>query len=161
MENGILNDFLSVPLHCTLYNKYIRVAGEKMSLQKQMHTDLIVAMKARDTDKKEAVRIIMGEFGRQTEKELSDEQVIAIIKKLIKSEKELLAAKGEQESAYIKVLESYLPRQASQEEIRAWIEANIDFSTFGNFMQAMKPVMAHFGAAAEGNLVKKVLQTFK
>lgn len=126
-----------------------------------MHTDLITAIKARDTEKKEAVRIIIGEFGRQSEKELGDEQVIAIIKKLIKSEKELLAAKGEQESEYIKVLESYLPRQASQEEIRAWIEANIDFSTFGNFMQAMKPVMTHFGAAAEGNLVKKVLQTFK
>lgn len=132
-----------------------------MTLQKQMHTDLITAIKARDTEKKEAVRIIIGEFGRQSEKELGDEQVIAIIKKLIKSEKELLAAKGEQESEYIKVLESYLPRQASQEEIRAWIEANIDFSTFGNFMQAMKPVMTHFGAAAEGNLVKKVLQTFK
>lgn len=132
-----------------------------MSLQKQMHTDLIAAMKARDTEKKEAVRIIMGEFGRQDAKELSDEQVVAIIKKLIKSEKELLAAKGEKESAYIKVLESYLPRQASQEEIRVWIEANIDFSAYGNFMQAMKPVMEHFGAAAEGNLVKKVLQTFK
>ncbi len=132
-----------------------------MSLQKQMHTDLIAAMKAKDTDKKEAIRIIMGEFGRQNEKELSDDQVIAIIKKLIKSERELLAAKGEEESAYIRVLESYLPQQATEEEIRAWIEANIDFSTFGNFMQAMKPVMQHFGASAEGNMVKKVLQTFK
>ncbi|MFT5729115.1 MAG: hypothetical protein ACI8PB_003278 [Desulforhopalus sp.] len=135
--------------------------GEKMSLQKQMHTDLITAIKAKDTEKKEAVRIIMGEFGRQNEKELSDDQVIAIIKKLVKSEKELLAAKGEDESEYIKVLESYLPQQATEEEIRAWIEKNIDFTTFGNFMQAMKPVMVHFGAAAEGNLVKKVLQTFK
>jgi uncharacterized protein YqeY len=126
-----------------------------------MHKDLIAAIKAKDVDKKEAIRIIIGEFGRQNEKELSDDQVIAIIKKLIKSERELLAAKGEEESEYIRVLESYLPKQATEEEIRAWIEANIDFSAFGNFMQAMKPVMQHFGAAAEGNLVKKVLSTFK
>jgi uncharacterized protein YqeY len=126
-----------------------------------MHKDLIAAIKAKDVDKKEAIRIIIGEFGRQNEKELSDDQVIAIIKKLIKSERELLAAKGEEESEYIRVLESYLPKQATEEEIRAWIAANIDFSAFGNFMQAMKPVMQHFGAAAEGNLVKKVLSTFK
>ena len=126
-----------------------------------MHKDLIAAMKAKDNDKKEAIRIIMGEFGRQDAKELGDDQVIAIVKKLIKSEKELLAAKGEEESAYIKVLEGYLPQQASEDEIRAWIEENIDFSTFGNFMQAMKPVMQHFGASADGNTVKKVLQTFK
>ena len=38
-----------------------------MSLQKQMHTDLIAAMKAKDTEKKEAVRIIMGEcFGAKS-----------------------------------------------------------------------------------------------
>ena len=132
-----------------------------MSLQQQMHKDLIAAMKAKDNDKKEAIRIIMGEFGRQDAKELGDDQVIAIVKKLIKSEKELLAAKGEEESVYIKVLEGYLPQQASEDEIRAWIEENIDFSTFGNFMQAMKPVMQHFGASADGNTVKKVLQTFK
>lgn len=131
-----------------------------MSLQQQLKTDLVAAMKAKDTERKDAIRIIMGEFGRQDAKELTDDQVIAIIKKLIKSERELLAAKGDDDSEYIKVLESYLPKQASEEEIHAWIEANIDFSTFKNFMQAMKPVMTHFGASADGNTVKKVLQRF-
>ncbi|MGA7276612.1 MAG: hypothetical protein WBW79_01610, partial [Desulfocapsaceae bacterium] len=58
------------------------------------------------------------------------------------------------------VLEGYLPQQAGEEEIRAWIEANIDLSTFSNKMQAMKPIMAHFGSSADGGAVKKILQSF-
>ncbi len=114
-----------------------------MSLQEQLREDLKTAMKAKDTDKTSGIRILMGEFARQPVKELSDDQIIAIIKKLIKSERELLAAKGEESSPFIEVMESYLPQQASAEEIKAWIEENIDFSSFGNKMQAMKPIMQH------------------
>jgi len=131
-----------------------------MSMQEAVRGDLKTAMKAKDSARTDAIRILMGEFGRQTEKVLSDEQVIAIIKKLVKSEKELLAAKGEESSDFLVIMEEYLPKQASEEEIRAWIEANIDFSKFGNKMQAMRPIMTHFGASVDGNIVKKVLGSF-
>ena len=129
-----------------------------MSMQEALRDELKVAMKARDTDRTGAIRILMGEFARQTEKVLSDEQVIAIVKKLIKSERELLAAQGNEGSPFLKIMEEYLPKQASEEEIFAWIQKNIDFSSFGNKMQAMKPIMQHFGSAVDGNRVKKVLQ---
>lgn len=128
-----------------------------MSLQEKIKGDLKVAMKAKDEDKKNAIRVIMGEFGRMESKALSDDEVIKVIKKLIKSEKERMASAGETESGYVEILESYLPQMASEEDIRAWIEANIDFSEFKNKMQAMKPIMAHFGASVDGNTVKKVL----
>ncbi|SDO73390.1 GatB/YqeY domain-containing protein [Desulforhopalus singaporensis] len=131
-----------------------------MTLQEQLRVDLKNAMKAKDSDRTGAIRILMGEFGRQVEKELSDDQVIAIIKKLIKSERELLNAKGEEDSSFLQIMEQYLPSQASEEEIRSWIKENIDFSALANRMQAMKPIMNHFGAAADGNVVKKVLQEF-
>lgn len=131
-----------------------------MTLQQKFSDELKVAMKARDTDRTGAIRILMGEFGRQKEKELSDEQVLAIIKKLIKSEKELLAAQGEDGSGFLTIMEGYLPKQASEEEIRAWIEANIDFASLGNKMQAMKPIMNHFGNTIDGNVVKQVLLSF-
>jgi uncharacterized protein len=130
-----------------------------MSLQEKLKEELKVSMKARDTERTGAIRIIMGEFGRQLVKELSDEQVIAIIKKLVKSEKELLAASGSEGSEYLTILEGYLPKQVNQEEIRAWIEANIDFSTFKNKMQAMRPILAHFGSSADGNIVKMILES--
>ncbi len=130
-----------------------------MSLQKQISADLKTSMKNRDKVRTDAVRVLIGEFQRQPDKELSDQQVAGIIKKLIKSEKELLAASGAQESGFIEVLEGYLPRQASEEEIREWIDTHIDFSAFNNKMQAMKPIMAHFAGNADGNTVKKILQS--
>lgn len=129
-----------------------------MLLQEEIKAELTVSMKARDTARTGAIRILIGEFQRQPEKELSDEQVIAIIKKLIKSERELLAASGEEKSDYITVLEEYLPQQVSEEEIRSWVSENIDFSSYKNKMQAMRPIMAHFGSGTDGNSVKKILQ---
>jgi len=129
-----------------------------MGLQQKIQSELKDAIKSRDTEKTGAIRILIGEFQRQPEKELSDDQVVGIIKKLIKSEKELLAASGEKDSPYITVLESYLPRQATEDEIRAWIAENIEFSTFANKMQAMRPIMNHFGSTVDGNTVKKILQ---
>lgn len=129
-----------------------------MGMQQDLQGGLKDAMKAKDKDLVGAIRILIGEFQRQPEKELTDEQVIGIIKKLIKSERELLAAAGEEESGYLKVMESFLPRQATAEEVAAWVKDNVDIASFGNKMQAMKPIMAHFGSSVDGNLVKKVLQ---
>jgi len=131
-----------------------------MTLQEQVQGELRVSMKAKDSDRTGAIRILIGEFGRQTEKVLTDEQVIAIIKKLIKSERELLAAQGKEGSPFLTIMEEYLPKAASEEEIRAWIAANIDFSSFANRMQAMRPIMNHFGSAADGKVVKKILESF-
>lgn len=131
-----------------------------MNLQERLKGELKVAMKAKDSDRTWAIRVLIGEFGRQTEKELSDEQVIAIVKKLIKSERELLAAQGRDSSPFLIIMEEYLPKAASEEEIRAWIEGNIDFSTFANRMQVMRPIMNHFGSATDGNVVKKILLSY-
>jgi len=129
-----------------------------MTMQESLREELKVAMKARDTERTGAIRILMGEFARQPEKILSDEQVIAIVKKLIKSERELLAAQKQESSPFLTIMEEYLPKQASEEEIFAWVKQNIDFSAYGSKMQAMKPIMQHFGNAANGNVVKKVLE---
>ena len=128
-----------------------------MGLQQTITAELKSSIKNRDTARTSAVRILIGEFQRQPEKELSDDQVIGIIKKLVKSERELLAASGQETSDFITVMEGYLPSQASEDDIRSWITENIDFASFKNKMQAMKPIMAHFGSSADGNLVKQIL----
>jgi uncharacterized protein len=129
-----------------------------MGLQEQIKADLAAAMKARDEHKKSVLRVVMGEFGRQPQKNIDDDGVIKILKKLIKAEKEVLEKSGGgQSNRFIEVAESYLPQSATEADIKAWIAANIDFSNFKNKMQAMKPIMAHFGTSADGNLVKKIL----
>lgn len=128
-----------------------------MRLQEQIKIDLTAAMKAKDEEKKDVLRVIMGEFSRQAEKEIQDAEVIKIIKKLVKSEKEVLQRSDQSTNRFIEVSETYLPRMATEAEIKAWVSANIDISQFKNKMQAMGPIMQHFGADADGNIVKKVL----
>ena len=79
-----------------------------MSLQEQLRVDLKASMKAKTAAKTSAIRIVLGEFQRQPKKELSDPEVIAIIRKLIKSETELLAASNSkaEDSEYISILEA-------------------------------------------------------
>lgn len=131
-----------------------------MSLQESIIVELKTAMKSRDRGRTDAIRVLIGEFQRQPDKSLTDQQVVGIIRKLVKSEKELLALSGREDSGFIAVLEGYLPQLVGEEEINAWITENIDFSQCGNKMQAMKPIMAHFGSTADGNTVKKILQNF-
>jgi uncharacterized protein YqeY len=133
--------------------------GETMTLQEQLKKELMAAIKSKDESKKDAIRVVMGELGRSEKKELPDDDVIKIIKKLIKSEKEVLEKSGETEaSPFIVHIEKYLPQMASDDDVLAWIKENVDFSQFKNKMQAMGMIMKHFGSSADGNRVKKILQ---
>ncbi len=131
-----------------------------MTLQEQIKKDLMQAMKARDDDKKSTLRIVMGEFARAETKTLSDDDVVKVLKKLAKSERETMERSGQTgDSPYIEILESYLPKMASDDALRQWIADNIDFSIYKNKMQAMKDIMGHFGSAADGSRVKEILQS--
>ena len=130
-----------------------------MKLQEQIKKGLTSAIKAKDVVKKDTLRVVIGEFGRSAKKELSDDEVIKVLRKLIKSEKEVLDKKGDDsDSEYINIIESYLPKMATDEEVKTWIKQNIDFSQFKNKMQAMGLIMKHFGTTADGNFVKKIIQ---
>jgi len=130
-----------------------------MTLQEQIKKDLMQAMKAKDDEKKNTLRVVMGEFARAETKALSDDDVVKVLKKLAKSERETLEQSGQSAgSRYIEILESYLPQMASDDELRQWIADNIDFTAYKNKMQAMKDIMGHFGSSADGSRVKEILQ---
>jgi len=59
-------------------------------------------------------------------------------------------------SLNIMIAQEYLPKQATEEEIGAWIHENIDFSSYKNKMQAMGPIMKQF-KGCDGNFVKNLL----
>lgn len=145
-----------------------------MPLLAKMKADLKAAMLAKDEAVKGAIRVIMSEFptklttpitlesGKKSsrpkkDEEITNDDVIGIIQGLVKSEKQTLELKKEATSDYLQVLESYLPQMASEEEILAWVKANVDLSQFKAPMQAMGAIMKHFGKTADGNVVKKVL----
>jgi hypothetical protein len=144
------------------------------SLHDKIKKDLKKAMLQKDPEVRNTMRLIMAEFpkltvpltlksGKKTTRlkkpaEITDDDILGIIKGLVKSEQTVLDIKKEGTSQYLEILQSYLPATASREEIVAWIEANIDFSQFKNEMQAMGPVMKHFGKLADGKQVNQVLK---
>ena len=141
----------------------------------KLKMDLKTAMRNKDNAVKDAIRVIMSEFPRKITlpitlesgkkssrpkkpEETTNDEVIDVIRGLVKSEKTTLELKKLESSEYLEILESYLPKMASKEEITAWIKDNIDFSKFKSGMQAMGPIMKHFGKLADGNLVKESLK---
>ena len=145
-----------------------------ISLHEKIKKDLKKAMLQKDPEVRNTMRQIMAEFPKLTvpltlesgkkstrpkkPEEITDDDILGIIKGLVKSEQTVLEIKEEETSEYLEILQSYLPATASREEIVAWIRANIDFFQYQNKMQAMGPVMKHFGKLADGKEVNQILK---
>ncbi len=149
-------------------------ASMGISLHDKIRQDMKASMVKKDTEVRDTMRLIMGAFpditvpitlesGKKSTRakkpeEITDEDIHDIIRKFVKSEKTVLELKKETTSDYLELLEAYLPKMATTEEIEAWIKTNVDFSTVKSPMQAMGAVMKHFGKLADGNQVKAILQ---
>jgi hypothetical protein len=147
--------------------------GAGIALQEKLRQDLKLALRGRNEVLKSTIRQIMAEFFKLTvpvtleggkrstrpkrAEEITDDEIVGIIQGLVKSEQIVLAAKKASGSEYLRILEAYLPRPASDEQIVAWIRANVDFSRYKNRMQAMGAIMQHFGKAADGKRVNRIL----
>jgi len=149
----------------------------QLSLHDKLRSDLKKAMLAKDQEVRNTLRLIMAEFpkltvpltlesGKKTTRlkkpeEITDDDVIGVIKGLSKSEQTVMEATGQTNSEYLDILQYYLPQMIDREEITSWIKDNIDFSKFKNRMQAISPVMKHFGKLADGKLVNQILKEWE
>jgi uncharacterized protein YqeY len=126
-----------------------------MSLHDKIRADLKTSMRNKAAEVKSTMRLIMAEFPK-----LTVPLTLESGKKTtrLKTERIVLEAKSEETSEYLEILESYLPKMATREEVVDWIKANIDFSQFKNKMQAMGTIMKHFGKLADGKMVNLVLR---
>ena len=106
-----------------------------MSLFDQVSKDIIAAMKAKDKIRLEALRNIKKYFieaktAPGANDELSDEAALKIITKQGRDAEALYKAKGREdlaaeEAAQAAVIEGYLPKQLSAEELEAELKAII------------------------------------
>ena len=145
-----------------------------LSLLEKVKQDLKTAMLSKNQEARNAMRLIMAEFpkltvpltlesGKKTTRlkkpeEITDDDILGIINGLVKSEQTVLEIKKEATSEYLEILQAYLPKMVSREEIEAWVKENIDFSQYKNKMQAMGTIMKHFGKTADGKQVNQILQ---
>ncbi|MFH1157003.1 MAG: GatB/YqeY domain-containing protein [Pseudomonadota bacterium] len=150
-------------------------ASMGMSLYQKIKQDLKTSMVNKDNSVRDTMRLIMGDFPKLTvpitleggkkstrpkkPEEITDDDILDIIRSFVKSEKINLEIRKQETSDYFELLNWYLPAMADRDTIVAWINENVDFSRFKSPAQAMGLVMKHFGKLAQGDLVKEILQS--
>ena len=109
-----------------------------LTLLKKVKQDLKTAMLNKNQEARNTMRLIMAEFPKLTvpltlesgkkstrlkkPEEISNDDIIGIINGLVKSEQTVLEIKKEVTSQYLEILQLYLPKVVSREEILAWIK---------------------------------------
>ena len=107
-----------------------------MSLKEKISEDMKAAMRAKESEKLATIRLINAAIKqREVDEriELSDEQVLAVIEKMIKQRKDSITqfeAGGRQDLADIEkaemvVLSAYMPAQMSDAEVQAEVAAAV------------------------------------
>lgn len=110
---------------------------------------------------KSATRMILGEVPRLNKlaNELpTDDEMIAVIKSLIKGELITLNYSGQDTSLYLEALKLFLPQLTPEIDIIEFLQT-IDFSKLKNKMQAISIVKEKFGVnLIDSQLVKKIIE---
>jgi uncharacterized protein YqeY len=131
-----------------------------MSLKSRIVEDMKAAMRAREPAKLSTIRMLLAGIKQKEvdeRVELSDEDVVVIIEKMIKQRRESIAQfeagarldLAAAEKAEIEVLRGYMPEPLTPEEIDALIAAAVE-ETGASGASAMGKVMAALRARLSG-----------
>lgn len=145
-----------------------------MSLQAKVMEALKEAMKAKDSVALESLRaiksaILLANTEAGATGELSEADELKLLQKLVKQRKEsatLYASQGrndlaEPELAQIKVIERFLPKQLSEEEVKAEISLIINelgISDIKGMGQVMKVASERLTGKADGKLIADLVK---
>lgn len=144
-----------------------------MMLKEKLLEDLKNAMKDKNINRKNVVQMVRAAI-LQVEKdkaiEVTDEQIIEIIAKEAKKRKESIAdyEKGGRQDLVaqleeeIAVLEEYLPKQLTKEEVENIVKQVIEktgASSIKDMGIVMKEAKAQIGAAADGKMISDVVKS--
>ena len=129
-----------------------------MTLKLKLSEDLKLAMIARDSLKLASVRMIKSEVDRAEQTatgkiELSDGDIMKIIKKLVEGVKETTNLQAE-----IEIYESYLPKQFTESEMKS-IVLEIKDKIGLNSAKDMGKLMTYFKLNYEGQYDGKMLSS--
>lgn len=135
-------------------------------MEERIREDLKKSIKEGNKEKTNTLRYLISEFQRRKNPhdKISDKEIISLIQKLIKSEKELLELNNEKHSNFIIYLEEYLPEMMNKHDIEKWINENmpeIIETEPNNRIKFMKNIMTEIGSNVNGNDVKEVLTNLK
>jgi uncharacterized protein YqeY len=137
------------------------------TLKQKINADYMSAFKAKNTVAKNLLSVIKGEI-QTAEKNsnvenMSDEDVIKILKKTVKSLKETNASfPSAQTAEELFIAESYLPKQMSEDEIKTAVDEIIASMKTTLTQKEMGKVMGQFNkqyaGMADGSVVSRVVK---
>lgn len=142
-----------------------------MELKAKLNQDLKDAMKNRDEARVRTLRMVLAAIKNfEVEKmgSATDEEILQIMLKEIKRRQEAIEMyeKGGRqdlaraESEEIQIIQSYMPKQMSEEEIRELarkIISEMKLTGPKDVGAAMKAIMPHVKGKADGRLVNKIV----
>ena len=130
-----------------------------MSLKNQITEDMKTAMRAKETARLGAVRLLLSAMKqREVDEriELTDADIISIIEKMLKQRRDSIAAYesakrtdlADIEKFEVTVLQTYLPQQLTEDEVKVILEKVVadtgaaGMKDMGTVMAAIKPLVA-------------------
>jgi uncharacterized protein YqeY len=144
-----------------------------MDIRPKILEEIKEAMKSKDSVKLGTLRFLQSAIkNREIElrpQPMSDDEVLSVIKKLVKQRKESIEQYKagnrqdlvDQEAAELKILETYLPAQMSREQVEQLVTntiAALSAKTIKDMGPVMKEVLVRSGGAADNKLVSELVR---
>ena len=145
-----------------------------MSLKEKLLSNMKEAMKSKDSVKLGTVRGVISAVKNQEidlKKELSEEEILTIVSREVKKRKEaaVLYEKGnrpelkDKEIQEMKILQTYLPEQVSEKDLRRRIQeviAETGAEGMKDFGKIMKTLVPEFKGKADNGLIKELANEY-
>ena len=143
-----------------------------MSKTKAVQQQMMAAMKAKDTERKNALSLLLAALkakAKDKREDLTEEEENAIIQKEIKQTRETMdAAPADRDDIRqecqlkLDIYQAFAPKEMSEEEIRALVQSVLDqLQITAPTMRDKGPVMKHLmpqvKGKADGKLVNKIV----
>lgn len=146
--------------------------GSDLGLEAQLREDLKDAMRAGDSRRKSALRMVLTavQFADvETSEPLSDEDIQVLIRKEVKQREEAVEMMREagrddlvaEEVAELEILREYLPSQMSEDEIRALAQEVIEdlgATSVRDTGRVMGTIMPQVRGRADGSTVNQIVR---
>ena len=142
-----------------------------MSLTARINEDIKIAMKAKDKETLKVIRMLKAALQKEQlehAEPLNEQQELTIITREMKQRKDSLAEflKANRQDLVdtvnqeIEIVERYLPKQLSPDEIKAAVQSIIDElqATKSDFGTVMSKAMSQLKGQAEGQLVNQTVK---
>jgi uncharacterized protein len=145
-----------------------------VEIREKILADIKSAMVSKDTIKLNTLRFLNAQIKNkeidQRPTPITAEDIMAVVKKLVKQRKESIeqfSAAGrtdlaDNETAELKVLETYLPAQMNREQIEAVVTeviAATGAKSIKDMGTVMKETMARTAGSADGKLISEVIKS--